>query len=100
MRVRRGSHDVTATWPQRPPEGSGLLCLRPAHVRVDDPCAENRVTGVVQGVSWRGPILHVEVAVDAQSVKLDIQAHAPCPSVGEKVALGFSSDAAVLLDHE
>ncbi len=100
VRVRLGSNDVTATCRERPPDGVGLLCLRPAHVRVDDPCAENRVPGVVQAVSWRGPILRVEVALDAEVVKLEVQAHAPCPSVGQKVELGFSSDAAVLLDRE
>jgi 2-aminoethylphosphonate transport system ATP-binding protein len=100
VRVRLGPYDVWATAHQTPPPGAGLLCLRPAHVRIDDPEAENHVSGVVREVSWRGATLHVTVAVAEQTVKVDVHAHGRCPAVGDSVQLGFSREAAVLLDPE
>ncbi len=100
VRVHFGTFDVWATAHQKPPPGPGLLCLRPAHLRIDDLDAENHVSGVVREVSWRGATLHVTVAVAGQTVKVDVHAHARCPAVGDRVELGFSRDAAVLLDPE
>ncbi len=100
VRVRLGAAEIVAIAHERPRPGTGLLCLRPAHLHFDRPGAQNHVSGTVREVSWRGPTLHVVVAVGDQSVKVDVQAHAPCPAVGDTADIGFSVDAAVLLDPE
>ncbi len=82
--------------------GPGLLALRPERLRLDDPNAPNRLTGVLVGRSYRGEVLEQTVDIGggtilrvARSLRDGLAAVETPP--GAAVVVSWYPDASILL---
>jgi 2-aminoethylphosphonate transport system ATP-binding protein len=94
----------TQLWAQHHPKlargAEALLCIRPHEVTLQPAAGTgNRIEGVVQLVVWQGD-MH-SISLDAQGTVLRLTC-APLrepPRPGEPLAIHFSAENAVLIDH-
>ena len=100
-RVHFGS---TELWVQRHAEldvgAEALLCIRPHEVTLQPVNgAGNRIEGVVRSVVWQGDMHSIAFDVDATQLRLTCPPMGEPPQPGERIAIHFAAEHAVLIAH-
>ncbi|ECM1663789.1 TOBE domain-containing protein, partial [Salmonella enterica subsp. enterica serovar Tennessee] len=76
-----------------------LLCIRPQHLSLTPRSADsNRFNATLQSVHWQGDLTHLLCDVAGETVRMVLTHVNPLPRVGDKLALWFEPDDAVLIE--
>ncbi|MBD6275842.1 TOBE domain-containing protein, partial [Salmonella enterica subsp. enterica serovar Enteritidis] len=76
-----------------------LLCIRPQHLSLTPRSAySNRFNATLQSVHWQGDLTHLLCDVAGETVRMVLTHVNPLPRVGDKLALWFEPDDAVLIE--
>ncbi|HEY2453301.1 MAG TPA: 2-aminoethylphosphonate ABC transport system ATP-binding subunit PhnT [Scandinavium sp.] len=91
---------VVSAWSQGVHHGHNkLLCIRPQHMSLAPRSAmSNCLNGVLTSVHWQGDLTHLLCDVAGESVRIVLTQVNPLPRVGERLALYFEPDDAVLIE--
>ena len=76
-----------------------LLCIRPQHMSLAPrSAASNRLHATLTSVHWQGDLTHLLCDVAGESVRIVMTHVNPLPRAGDKLALYFEPDDAVLIE--
>ena len=76
-----------------------LLCIRPQHMSLTPRSANsNRFNATLQSVHWQGDLTHLLCDVGGESVRIVMTHVNPLPQAGDRLALWFEPDDAVLIE--
>ena len=76
-----------------------LLCIRPQHMSLTPRSAKsNRFNATLQSVHWQGDLTHLLCDVAGEAVRIVMTHINPLPQAGDKLALWFEPDDAVLIE--
>jgi 2-aminoethylphosphonate transport system ATP-binding protein len=91
---------VVSAWSEGVLHGHNkLLCIRPQHMSlVPRSAMSNCLNGVLTSVHWQGDLTHLLCDVAGESVRIVLTQVNPLPRVGERLALYFEPDDAVLIE--
>ncbi|MBV8045331.1 2-aminoethylphosphonate ABC transport system ATP-binding subunit PhnT [Pluralibacter sp.] len=76
-----------------------LLCIRPQHMSLTPRSAQsNRLNAVLTSVHWQGDLTHLLCDVAGESVRIVLTQVNPLPRAGDRLALYFEPNDAVLIE--
>lgn len=76
-----------------------LLCIRPQHMSLAPRTAtSNRLNATLQSVHWQGDLTHLLCDVAGEAVRIVMTHVDPLPRAGDRLALYFEPNDAVLIE--
>ena len=76
-----------------------LLCIRPQHMSLAPRTAtSNRLNATLQSVHWQGDLTHLLCEVAGEAVRIVMTHVDPLPRAGDRLALYFEPNDAVLIE--